>query len=404
MRTISMIEFPLDEYEKRIHGLFDKINEADCDAVLLCNKENLRYFCDYRSTAWDMEYEYPAMMVATLSGRIALITSTRRRLTAETTCCLDTDDIYDYDGFGEATHPAVCVNALLDVLKKLGVSKGRLGTETGVASRMRITYQDYCKLFSKEYGLQQVDFSQYISDLREIKSEREIEVMRKCSGIAASCFRNAMDKLELGVTTEDKFYHDYTVACFDMGTDDMPDLMIVEFGPERRQPNCMPGSKIYEDPDWCVFLDGGPSLKGYVSDIIRIGKLTEPRIEQKKFYDISLDCHKLCIAKVKPGYSINELCRNHDDFMIKYNVQDICQTMMSCGHGVGLDIHELPLVKYADGSDRVFKPGMVFAFEPTMIHPKEGQIVLENNYLVTENGCENLSPDIQESIYVPKAK
>lgn len=36
MRTISMIEFPLDEYEKRIHGLFDKINEADCDAVLLC--------------------------------------------------------------------------------------------------------------------------------------------------------------------------------------------------------------------------------------------------------------------------------------------------------------------------------------------------------------------------------
>ena len=78
MRIAPMMDFPIEEYETRMSNLVAKLDEADCDAVLLTNEENLRYFCGYRSAAWNSEYEYPAMMLVARSGKIALVTSTRR--------------------------------------------------------------------------------------------------------------------------------------------------------------------------------------------------------------------------------------------------------------------------------------------------------------------------------------
>ncbi len=400
MRNAPVLEFPIDEYEVRMKNLFAKLNEADCDAVLLTNEENLRYFCDYRSAAWNSEFAYPAMMIAVRGGRAVLVTSTRMLPTALATCCLDESDIMAFDGFGEPAAPEVFAPAIASALKQLGVTTGKLGTETGLVARMRITYSDYQAIFAELPGMQAMDFAKYIFDLREIKSPREIEVMRKCCGMSVDAFKVAMDKLELGKTTEEEMYHEYVAASFDMGADDFEYQLIVEFGPDRPQPNCMPGARVYEDPDWCVFVDSGPSYKGYVSDMIRIGKLNPPTKAQQEFYDISLECHKQCIAMVKPGAKIGDLCKAHDDFMRAHGVEDICLTMNNAGHGVGLDVHEMPVIK-SIFADKEFEPGMVFAFEPTIIHPVEGQIVLENNYLVTEDGCENLTPQLQD-IYVPK--
>lgn len=401
MRIAPMMDFPIEEYETRMSNLVAKLDEADCDAVLLTNEENLRYFCGYRSAAWNSEYEYPAMMLVARSGKIALVTSTRRFPAALATACVQETEILAFDGFGEQATPGVFAPSIVQALQQLGVTSGKLGTETGLVARMRITYSDYQALFALMPDMQAMDFAKYIFDLREIKSPREIEVMRKCCAMSVDAFKVGMDKLVLGSTTEEEMYHEYVAACFDMGADDFEYQLIVEFGPDRPQPNCMPGARVYENDDWCVFVDSGPALKGYVSDMIRIGKLSEPTKAQQDFYQISLDCHKTCISMVKPGVKIGDFCKAHDDFMRAHGVENICLTMNNSGHGVGMDVHEMPVIK-SIFADKEFKPGMVFAFEPTIIHPVEGQIVLENNYLVTEDGCENLTPQLQEHIYVPQ--
>ena len=127
MRNCPMMEFPLDEYEVRMANLVAKIQQAECDAVLLTNEENLRYFCDYRSAAWSSEYEYPAMMVVTKAGDAALLTSVRRRPTAEETCCLEPEQIFAYEGFGHQASPEAFVPAVVDALKRLGTVSGKLG-------------------------------------------------------------------------------------------------------------------------------------------------------------------------------------------------------------------------------------------------------------------------------------
>ena len=147
MRSAPMLDFPLDEFEQRLGKLFDTLERTDCAAVLLTNVENLRYYCNFRTSAWNSEFLSPAMLVVARSGGIALVTSPRMKATALATCCLDESDILTFDGFGEAATPEVLVPSIVSTLEKLGTTSGKLGAEIGPMTRMRITYNDHADLF-----------------------------------------------------------------------------------------------------------------------------------------------------------------------------------------------------------------------------------------------------------------
>lgn len=68
MRSAPMLDFPLDEFEQRLGKLFDTLERTDCAAVLLTNVENLRYYCNFRTSAWNSEFLSPAMLVVARSG------------------------------------------------------------------------------------------------------------------------------------------------------------------------------------------------------------------------------------------------------------------------------------------------------------------------------------------------
>ena len=369
MRSAPMLDFPLDEFEQRQGKLYAALDENDCAAALLTNVENLRYYCNFRTSAWNSEFLSPAMLIAVRGGRIVLVTSPRMKATAMATCCLDEEDIFTYDVFGEAATPEALVPAIVSALAALGVSSGRLGVEIGPMTRMRITYNDHAALFAALPGMEPADISMPILALRQIKSPREADIMRKNCHIAVDAFKASVDKVVLGV------------------------------GPDRQQPNSVAGTRVYSDPDWCIYADSGPSLHGYVSDMIRIGKLKPPTKAQQELYDIVHGCHKKLSPMVRPGLKLGEFVKAHDEYMRAHGVDDICLTMSVSGHGLGQDVHEMPVIQQAYG-DWEFKAGTVFAFEPTLIHPELGQLVLENNYIVTEDGCENLTPQLQD-IYVP---
>ena len=66
------------------------------------------------------------------------------------------------------------------------------------------------------------------------------------------------------------------------------------------------------------------------------------------------------------------------------------------GHGIGLEIDELPLL--ARGWEHPLEAGMVFALEPKFVFPGEGAVGIENSYLVTESGAERLTTAPEELV------
>ena len=70
------------------------------------------------------------------------------------------------------------------------------------------------------------------------------------------------------------------------------------------------------------------------------------------------------------------------------------------GHGVGLELDELPVL--AGGFDIPLEPGMTIAIEPKIFFPERGGVGIENTYLVTESGFENLTLFPEEITSIPE--
>jgi len=68
------------------------------------------------------------------------------------------------------------------------------------------------------------------------------------------------------------------------------------------------------------------------------------------------------------------------------------------GHGLGLEINELPVITARHG--KILKEGMVFAFEPKFVLPPHGAIGIELDFIVRPHGLERITGNSVDIIYV----
>jgi Xaa-Pro aminopeptidase len=96
----------------------------------------------------------------------------------------------------------------------------------------------------------------------------------------------------------------------------------------------------------------------------------------------------------KPGVPCSDLYHLSSQIVKKRRLEDYFigtkkNQAPFVGHGIGLEIDELPLL--ARGFSQPLEIGMVFAFEPKFIFPEMGAVALEDDYAVTEDGVERLT-------------
>ncbi|MBI5061089.1 MAG: M24 family metallopeptidase, partial [Candidatus Aenigmarchaeota archaeon] len=124
-----------------------------------------------------------------------------------------------------------------------------------------------------------------------------------------------------------------------------------------------------------VLIDLGVNYRGYCSDMARTFGSPYEKIVQSVLSDIE--------EKMAPGVSCSDLDALARKALGKYRKKFIT----SLGHGVGIAIHEKPSISAA--SKDILRKGMVIAVEPA-IYASNG-CRIENTYLITENGCKNLT-------------
>ncbi|MGE3804896.1 MAG: M24 family metallopeptidase [Gemmataceae bacterium] len=224
-----------------------------------------------------------------------------------------------------------------------------------------------------------------VEQLRIIKDAGEIAAIRTAIGAAERAFD--MFRAMLRPTDNEKELADalegYVRRAGGRRTSFAP---IVAVGPRAALAHATPGSQRVDEAG-LLLVDWGAETALYKSDLTRV--LATRRISPKleKVYAVVSRAQEKAIRAVRPGAEAKKVdaeARGHiqDEGFGKYFDHGL-------GHGIGLEIHEAPSVR-ASSEDRL-QPGMVLTIEPGIYIPGWGGVRLEDDVLVTEDGCEVLS-------------
>lgn len=386
MKEPIMVDFPVQEYEERVKKILIEMDKNDLDALILTTKENTNYFCGFRMITWDSKISKPGALVITRKGDLTLVGANSGYATMNATSYVE--DIRGFDTRGRGGLPKSFPEAIFKVLEEKGYARGRIGMELGTGFRLHLTPEDYKNLMNLLSGATLVDAAPSIWELRAVKSPLEIERMRKVCDINIKAFEKALRSIHLGMT-ERELFRLIGAEMFKLGADDVFPLGI-RAGKERyAQGNCPPGDRPIGKGE-IVLIDGGPGYRGYYSDIIREACIGEPTSRQKELFNFSVEACMTGIKKVKAGVTAREVTEAIDNFVDKSDFVDTYVSRGGCGHSIGLDIHEVPMISV--NNEQPLKAGMIIAIEPSFYEEGMGMFNIEENLLVTEEGYEILTP------------
>ncbi|HNQ35980.1 MAG TPA: Xaa-Pro peptidase family protein [bacterium] len=151
-------------------------------------------------------------------------------------------------------------------------------------------------------------------------------------------------------------------------------------------PHAQPGGRRVGRNDRVVF-DFGARWRGYCSDLTRVAFTGKKDKELLRRYRCLEEAKAAAEAAAGPGVRAAEVDRAGRQVLERHGLGK--SFIHAIGHGVGLSVHERPVL--APGSKDVLAPGMVITIEPGIYLPGWGGLRLEDTFLVTEAGLENLT-------------
>jgi len=165
---------------------------------------------------------------------------------------------------------------------------------------------------------------------------------------------------------------------------------IVASGPHSAMPHYRAGTRVLTPGD-LVVLDFGGVLDGYCCDLTRTVSIGPPSREARRVYDAVRDAQAAAVAAVKPGIDASAVDAAARELLRDRGLGDAFGH--GTGHGLGLDVHEEPRVgkPRPDLPPVTLAPNMVFTIEPGAYLPGFGGVRIEDDVLVTEDGCELLT-------------
>lgn len=224
-----------------------------------------------------------------------------------------------------------------------------------------------------------------VTSLRVIKDSREIECLEKSAKLASDALRNTLQTIHPGDTERDIALR-LEFAMRSAGADDKAFDFIVASGERGALPHGRATSKPLLRGE-LVTIDFGALLEGYNSDETVTVAFGEPDEQQRKIYQIVKDAHDSAIDAVRPGVRLMDIDSVAREYISQKGYGDYFGHGL--GHGVGLDIHEKPVVSFR--SEDVVLEGMVFTIEPGIYLPGWGGVRIEDLVVVTSDGCRLLS-------------
>ncbi len=257
-----------------------------------------------------------------------------------------------------------------------------------------VTYAEYKEYMHKYKVNNFQETEKMLEKQRMIKDDEEIQKLRKACKITDDCFNHLINYIKVG-QTEKQIALEIERYFKLNGAEGISFDPIVASGKNSSKPHAVPTNKKIDLGD-IITLDFGCKYEGYCSDMTRtifVGYIPE---EAKKVYDLVLQEQIKTKKELKEGMNIKTISKMVEN-NFKINGYDLIHSL---GHGVGLDIHELPIIN--SKNDMNLKEKMVITNEPGIYIPGKFGVRIEDTVLIGKEISENLTKSSKEYIIVDK--
>jgi Xaa-Pro aminopeptidase len=230
----------------------------------------------------------------------------------------------------------------------------------------------------------------WIEQLRMVKSADEIARIRRSVETNSRAFEQAAARVRPGMK-ESELAAELEYRMRRLGAEKPSFDTIVAGGLRGALPHAQPTSAPLERGQ-LVVVDMGALEDGYCSDMTRMLFLGRPTPKVKQMYGAVLEAQLAAIDAVRAGVSTARVDRAARDVLKAHGLDRAF--VHSTGHGLGLEIHEPPRLGKRD--KHKLAAGMAITIEPGVYLEDFGGIRIEDTVVVTEKGCEILTPTSKE--------
>lgn len=230
-----------------------------------------------------------------------------------------------------------------------------------------------------DYKLQYYkSIGQVVPEKYMIKSEREIENIKKSAHINISVLNYVANNIKAGITTEqiDRWVYDVTVSMggipATLGYEGFTKSVCTSIN--HQVCHGIPSKDVVLKEGDIINVDASTILNGYFSDSSRMFCIGEVDKDKEKLVRIARECIDEGLKKVKPWGLLGDMGQSVYDYAQKNGYSVVREIG---GHGIGLEFHEEPWIGYIGpkGTGMLMAPGMIFTIEP-MINMGEDKIVM----------------------------
>lgn len=347
-------------FSTRQHALVCSLAVNKLDGLLILGHENIQYITGFTGNA--------AYAIMTEKHQF-LITDYRYFERAQSECqgfeviCRDRDN----ESLG------ACIKRHLLNIEHLGFDAAFINVQA---------WQDIVQSLT---GITLSPIVGLIEQQRMIKDEWEIKQIALAAAIADQALNETMPYFTAGATERDVALElEYRMQK--LGSQGMAFHTIMLFAARTSLPHGVPGDQKLQAGDF-ITLDFGAVVNGYRSDMTRSYILGAASAEQKAIYDTVAAAQHAAIATLKPGVTSAQV------YFASKAVLDASPYAKwqgeGLGHGVGLFLHEQPFLNAK--TEYQLQRGNVITIEPGIYIPGFGGVRLEDDFLITDTGCQVLT-------------
>jgi Xaa-Pro aminopeptidase len=351
---------------------------ARIDALVVTHPPNLQYLTGFAGSAG----------AAIVTPRGCLLVVDFRYVTAARTLAASLDGLVTVETFEKSYDEAIVELLHRDEARRVGIEAAYLpvsrfnAISTALAARspLPVGPEDPPVLMPTE---RVVERARLIKDAFEIATLREAG--RRLGRIAET-----VQMFIAPGRTERAIAADIDTAIREAGFSRPAFETIVASGPNSALPHARPTDRRLESGDPTV-LDFGGVYDGYCVDLTRTVQLGASSAALDRLYAAVAEAQQAAIAAIRPGVAASDVDSAARRVLERHGLGDAFGH--GTGHGLGLEVHEEPRIARPTPRlvDEVIAPGMVFTVEPGAYVAGVGGVRIEDDVLVTDEGCEILT-------------